>query len=247
MAGSANAAIKSAARSFGDEPSCLVVGYSTGTSPKSWPNRSIASSCTAGHLPGAANDGETTATRSPAESFGGTTNSGRMPLSQHGRANGYWIAVRRAQSGCPGRTPIQGQPANRAKDRRNGSPLAHPSACGSGPPIRGAVRPVDARGQPQWCESAEVGGLRRTHLPALVVPRRPAGLHHAALASSSGGYSDEQVESSALPSLCSLLPDVCIWLTRLVLPCAMPCKLESKVPMSLITAEICAFTDWCCA
>jgi hypothetical protein len=55
-----------------------VVGYSTGSKPKSLRSRRIATSCTAGNIPGAANEGETTATRSPAVNFAGTVNSGRM-------------------------------------------------------------------------------------------------------------------------------------------------------------------------
>ena len=70
MPGSANAAIRSAARSPGEAPSRRVVGYSTGSSPNSSRSRRIARSCTAGNRPGAANDGDTTATRSPAASFG---------------------------------------------------------------------------------------------------------------------------------------------------------------------------------
>lgn len=69
--GSANAAFRSRARSCADAPSCRVVGYSTGTSPVSSSSRRIACSCTAGAKPGAAQDGDSTATRSPGRAFGG--------------------------------------------------------------------------------------------------------------------------------------------------------------------------------
>jgi hypothetical protein len=70
MLGSANAALMSAARSSELDPSLRVVGNSTGIKPVAAVSRRIACSCTAGAIPGAANDGERTATRSPAMSFG---------------------------------------------------------------------------------------------------------------------------------------------------------------------------------
>src|SRR2546423_1812337 len=48
MPGSANAAIRSAARACGEAPSCRVVGYSTGSRPISSRSRAIATSCTSG-------------------------------------------------------------------------------------------------------------------------------------------------------------------------------------------------------
>jgi hypothetical protein len=81
IAGSAYAAIRSAARSAAGAPSRRVVGYSTGSSSKSSRSRRMACSCCAGYAPGAAYDGETIATRSPGFSFGGTLRSGRMPPS----------------------------------------------------------------------------------------------------------------------------------------------------------------------
>lgn len=55
-----------------------VVGYSTGTSPVTSMSRRMACSCTAGATPGAANDGDSTATLSPGRAFGGCTRSGSM-------------------------------------------------------------------------------------------------------------------------------------------------------------------------
>src|SRR5689334_6645169 len=72
MPGSAKAAIRSAARSCGDAPTLRVVGYSTGSRSNSARNRRMACSWIAGNRPGTANDGETTATRSPGFSFDGT-------------------------------------------------------------------------------------------------------------------------------------------------------------------------------
>src|SRR5690349_4062262 len=69
MLGSAQAAIRSAARSRGDAAR-RVVGNSTGIRPRSSRSRRIASSCTAGKTAGAANDGDTTATRSPTTNLG---------------------------------------------------------------------------------------------------------------------------------------------------------------------------------
>src|SRR6185369_2469995 len=79
--GSANAATRSAARSCGEAFTRRVVGYSTGSRPNSSRNRRIANSWTAGNMPGAANDGDTTATRSPALTLGATVKSGRMSSS----------------------------------------------------------------------------------------------------------------------------------------------------------------------
>ena len=83
ISGSANAAARSDARASGDAPSCLVVGYSTGSTPISSRSRRIATSWTAGKRPGAANDGDSTATRSPVASLAGTVSSGGTRLSQH--------------------------------------------------------------------------------------------------------------------------------------------------------------------
>jgi len=69
MLGSANAALMSAARSWGLDPSLRVVGNSTGIKPVAAVSRRIACSCTAGASPGAANDGERIATRSPVTSL----------------------------------------------------------------------------------------------------------------------------------------------------------------------------------
>ena len=77
--GSVNADIRSAARARGEEFSWRVVGYSTGSKPNSRRSRTIATACTAGNIPGAANDGDITATRSPVVSLLGTVKSGRMP------------------------------------------------------------------------------------------------------------------------------------------------------------------------
>src|ERR1700753_966355 len=74
MAGSANAAIRSAARSWGVASRRRVVGYSTGSRPKSARSPPIACSCTAG----GAKDGDSTATRSPGLSVDGGLRSGRM-------------------------------------------------------------------------------------------------------------------------------------------------------------------------
>jgi len=82
ISGSAKAAIRSAARSCGAAASRRVVGYSTGTTPRSSRSRRMARSCTTGNTAGAANDGDTTATLSPACTLGGTTRSGRMPAIQ---------------------------------------------------------------------------------------------------------------------------------------------------------------------
>ena len=62
IAGSAQAAIRSTARSAGVAPTVRVVGYSTGSSPHTSRIRRMACSCCAGYWPGAANDGETIAT-----------------------------------------------------------------------------------------------------------------------------------------------------------------------------------------
>ena len=73
ICGSANAALRSAARAAGSRPTCRVVGYSTGISPVTSASRRMACSCTAGKAPAAANDGDSTATRSPGRALGGWT------------------------------------------------------------------------------------------------------------------------------------------------------------------------------
>src|SRR6516162_4464361 len=83
MSGSANAAIRSSARARCEAPSCRVVGYSTGTSPISCRSRVIATSCTSGNGPGAANEGDTTATLSPGASLPGIVRCGRTRPSHH--------------------------------------------------------------------------------------------------------------------------------------------------------------------
>src|SRR5215831_641719 len=85
MSGSANAAIRSSARARCGAPSCRVVGYSTGCSPISSRSRVIASSCTSGNGPGAANEGDTTATLSPGASLPGIVRYGRTRPSHHAR------------------------------------------------------------------------------------------------------------------------------------------------------------------
>lgn len=80
ISGSANAALMSAARSFGLASSCRVVGYSTGTGPVIWVSRFMACLCTAGATPGAANDGDSTATLSPRPAFGGAM---RLEIMDH--------------------------------------------------------------------------------------------------------------------------------------------------------------------
>src|SRR5215472_2615450 len=75
MAGSANAALMSAARCSAVAPTRRVVGYSTGIRPVTSASRRMACSCTAGKAPGAANDGDTTATCSPLRALGGWTRS----------------------------------------------------------------------------------------------------------------------------------------------------------------------------
>src|SRR5690348_1854570 len=73
ISGSPNAAFRSAARSRGRAPTRRVVGYSTGINQVLSMRRRIACSCTAGATPGAAKEGDTTATLSPARAFGGCT------------------------------------------------------------------------------------------------------------------------------------------------------------------------------
>src|SRR5690606_836305 len=71
MVGSANAACRSAARSAGAAPITRVVGYSTGTRPKSSRRRRSPSSYGRGKSPGSPADGDTIATRSPGFGFDG--------------------------------------------------------------------------------------------------------------------------------------------------------------------------------
>ena len=78
ISGSAKAAFRSAARSRGEASTRRVVGYSTGTRPVTSVSRRIACSCTAGATPGAANDGDSTATLSPGAALGGWASSGTI-------------------------------------------------------------------------------------------------------------------------------------------------------------------------
>src|SRR5215467_3152395 len=70
-AGSAKAALMSAARAMGAAPAMRVVGYSTGISPVTSVSRCMACSCRAGKTAGAANDGDRTAMRSPRRALAG--------------------------------------------------------------------------------------------------------------------------------------------------------------------------------
>ena len=71
ISGSENASLRSRARSAALAPNSLVVGYSTGTKPVSSRNRCIACSWTAGATPGAAKEGDSTATLSPGRALAG--------------------------------------------------------------------------------------------------------------------------------------------------------------------------------
>ena len=62
LAGSANAAITSLARSRGDAPMIRVVGYSRGSRPKTVRSRSSPRSCTQGNRAATPEDGDSTAT-----------------------------------------------------------------------------------------------------------------------------------------------------------------------------------------
>ena len=115
-----------------------MVGYSTGTSPVSASSRRIACSCTAGASPGAANDGETTATRSPGAALAGLTRSATMRPFHQGppvATSGFPQRRRGAVALCAGpRSPLS----------RGGR-----TSAGQGRPILGdmarylVVHPVD--------------------------------------------------------------------------------------------------------
>jgi hypothetical protein len=75
--------LMSAARACGLAPTWRVVGYSTGISPVTSRSRRTACSCTGGKAPGAANDGDSTAMRSPGRALGGGQGRGACGLSKH--------------------------------------------------------------------------------------------------------------------------------------------------------------------
>ena len=80
IVGSANAAIKSAARSRAGASTRRVVGYSTGTNPRSLRSTRIPTSWTAGNTPGPAHDRDNTATLSPTRTLAGTRNDSSCPF-----------------------------------------------------------------------------------------------------------------------------------------------------------------------
>src|SRR5262249_43954684 len=78
---------------LGRLPFAEALQSATGTRPVTSVSRRIACSCSAGKAPAAANDGDTTATRSPLRALGGWIRSCAMRVR------------RRSTSGCPGRWP----------------------------------------------------------------------------------------------------------------------------------------------
>src|SRR5215469_6518795 len=85
IAGSAKAALTSAARSRAVAPTFRVVGYSTGIRPVTSESRRIACSCTSGKAPAAAHDGDRTAMRSSRCALGGWTSLCTMPVIEPDR------------------------------------------------------------------------------------------------------------------------------------------------------------------
>src|SRR6266581_4513566 len=139
IAGSAKAALMSAARASGVAPTLRVVGYSTGIRPVTSVSRRIACSCTAGKAPAAANDGDRTAICSPRRALGGWTRSCAMRVIEAHRQHAH-IGLSLPKPPGDDQAPAMLAPAAGRSDHREPGSIDPLAACSLGV----CPRPADA-------------------------------------------------------------------------------------------------------